>query len=335
MTLNNPTPTTNGNFGFAVAIDGNKLVIGAPFQAVGATVPGRAYVYDLESATPNIPAVILNNPTPASGDGFGYSVAIAGARVVIGAPNDSTGAAAAGSAYVYNLNGASPGTPVLSLNNPEPASGDRFGFSVAISGTRVLVGAEGDDTGARDAGAAYVYDLSSSTPSVPIVTLNNPFPDSQDHFGNSVAISGSFAVVGASQDNQFLTAAGGVYVYDLTTPDEPESFLSKPIPVAHDHFGACVALDGTTVVVGAPLDDTTGADRGAVYVFGLAPTLSIEPDGPGFIRLSWMPANAPGFVLQQTDSFAPAGWITAPSGATNPVTISATNAARFYRLAQP
>ena len=60
-----------------------------------------------------------------------------------------------------------PTVPVATLNNPGPAAGDQFGKSVAISGTRVVVGAYADDTGATDAGSAYVYDLSSGTPTVP------------------------------------------------------------------------------------------------------------------------------------------------------------------------
>ena len=65
---------------------------------------------------------------------------------------------------------------MATLNNPGPAEGDQFGESVAISGTRVVVGAIRDDTGATDAGSAYVYDLSSGTPTVPVATLNNPGP---------------------------------------------------------------------------------------------------------------------------------------------------------------
>ena len=50
-----------------------------------------------------------------------------------------------------------------------------------------MVGADADDTGATDAGSAYVYDLSSATPTVPVATLNNPGPAASDKFGYSVA----------------------------------------------------------------------------------------------------------------------------------------------------
>jgi hypothetical protein len=336
-TWNSPSPSTNGYFGFAVAIASNRVVIGAPFQAVGGTIPGRVYVYDLGSATPGVPALVLSNPNPSSGAGFGYSVALSGDRVIVGAPFDSTILSTAGAAYVYDLSSATPGVPVLTLHNPQPAFGDWFGYSVAISGTRAVAGATRNTTVAQEGGSAYVFDLASATPNVPVVTLNNPEPDGHDFFGDAVAIAGALLVVGTSHDNGVTTAAGSAYVYDLSraTPAVPESTLIKPAAVAHDHFGAAVAIEGTTVAAGAPLDDTTGSDRGAAYVFSLTPSLDIAPDDAGIIRLTWNPRNAPGFVLQYTDSIVPANWLTAPSGATNPISIPSTNAARFYRVAQP
>ena len=96
-----------------------------------------------------------------------------------------------------------------------------------------------------------------------------------------------------------------------------------------------MAIDGTTVVGGAIFDDSNAADRGAAYIFGLQPTLSIAPAAPGFAIISWTPATSSGFVLQYADSFSPTNWVNAPSGAANPVTIPITNASRFYRLFQP
>jgi hypothetical protein len=92
---------------------------------------------------------------------------------------------------VYDLASGTPTVPVATLTNPSPALSDYFGSSVAISGTRVVVGAYGDDAGAANAGSAYVYDLSSGTPTVPIATLTNPSPAGNDYFGYSVAISGT------------------------------------------------------------------------------------------------------------------------------------------------
>lgn len=65
-----------------------------------------------------------------------------------------------------------------------------------------------------------------------------------------------------------------------------------------------------------------------------APTLVIEPLGAGQARISWAP-NTPGFVLQQTLGLAPTNWVNAPSGALNPVTVSAVSPAKYYRLHKP
>ncbi len=72
---------------------------------------------------------------------------------------------------------------------------------------------------------------------------------------------------------------------------------------------------------------------GVVQTAG-APTLAIVPAAPGFALLSWTP-NMPGFVLQETLRLSPTNWVSAASGATNPVTVPATLATRFYRLLKP
>ena len=93
----------------------------------------------------------------------------------MGAWLDNTGATDAGSVYVYDLSSITPFTPIATLDNPSPAAGDHFGH-VAVSGKYVVVGAVYDDTGAYNAGSAYVYDLNSMTPTTAIATLNNPSP---------------------------------------------------------------------------------------------------------------------------------------------------------------
>jgi hypothetical protein len=230
--LNPPSPALGDQFGFSVAVSGTRMVAGAPKEDTGATDSGSAYVYDLASATPSNPVFTLNNPTPATGDLFGSSVAISGNWAVVGAGSDDTGVSNAGSAYIYDLASATPAVPKYTLNNPTPASGDGFGGHVAISGSRVVVGASSDNTGATDAGSAYVYELSGSTPTIPKYTLNNPNPDAGDGFGSAVAISGSRVVVGANQDDVGATNAGSVYVYDLDhgTPTVPIAELNNPHP---------------------------------------------------------------------------------------------------------
>lgn len=337
LTLTNPIPAVQDFFGDSVAIDGTRVVVGAPYNDTGTNNAGSAFVYDLASALPTVPVLTLTNPIPAEQERFGWSVAISGNRIVIGADADDTGADDAGSAYVYDLTSASPAIPVLTLTNPTPARFDGFGVAVAISGTRVVVGANQDDTGDLNAGIAYVYDLTSPSPAVPTLTLTNPTPVTYETFANSVAISGTLVVVGTPYDRTSALDAGNACVFDLASanPTVPIATLSKRGPAAGDGFGWSVAIDGTTVVAGAPFDDWIATDRGAAYVFGLVPTLQIAPVAPELATLSWTPATSSGFALQHADVLAPTNWLNAPSGETNPVTLSLTNGARFYRLRGP
>ncbi len=278
FTLPNPGPAAGDNFGFSVAISDSRVVVGAYLDDTGASNAGSAYAYDLSSASPTVPIAILNNPSPAANDYFGGSTSISGTRVVVGSQGDDAGAGDAGSAYVYDLSSATPSMPVATLNNPGPAAGDWFGLSVAISGTRVAVGALYDNTGASDAGSAYVYELSGGTPTMPVATLSNPSPAVNDQFGRSVAISGTRVVVSAYNDDVGATDAGSTYVYDLLsgTPAAPVATLANPTPETSDHFGLFVSIDGNTIAIGTPNDDTVMPDKGYVYVFNAFPEIVVE-----------------------------------------------------------
>jgi len=320
--------------GYSVAVNGNIAVAGAPYDDTVGYHSGAVKVYD---ATTGALLHTLVNPNPVPQDYFGASVAISGTRVVVGGATEEKGVRAAGSAHVYDLAGATPNVPFVTLTNPSPATSNSFLVSVAVSGSRVVIVADSGNFGAESVRSAYVYDLAGASPTVPVTTLASPSPAKDDSFGSSVAIDGTRLVIGARRGNTGATDAGIAYVYDLAsgTPSVPMATLTNPSPANGDSFGWAVAIDGITIAAGAPFDDTHAADRGAAYVFGLRPALNILPATPGFVTLSWAPADSPGFVLQSTESLAPADWVNVPIGAASSATISSTNAARFYRLVPP
>lgn len=285
FTLNNPSPTSGDEFGGAVAISGQRVIVGAPMDDTGANNAGSAYLYDLGGGSPTMPVLTFNNPTLAADDRFGNAVAISGARLVIGAHLDDAGASNAGAAFVYDVTSGTSTAPVVTLNNPAPGVFDEFGFAVALSGTRVVIGAYSDDTGADGAGRAYVYDVASGTPHTPIATLNDPSPVMSDAFGWSVAISGAHVVVGAYKDHTAAGEVGSAYVYDIASgsPSVPLTTLGKTGAALGDQFAYSVAIDGTTIVVGARLDDIVMTDKGGAYVFG--PNLN-DQDSDGLLD-SW------------------------------------------------
>src|SRR5207248_2463645 len=154
--LTHPTPAASDGFGISVAVSGNTAVVGANYDDTGAQDAGSAYVFN---ATSGALIATINNPTPATGDQFG-SVAISGNLVVVGDKG--------GSAHVFN---AITGALIATLTNPTPAQNDLFGYSVAVSGNTLVVGAYGDDTQNTDQGAAYVYSIAA--PRVQSVQVND------------------------------------------------------------------------------------------------------------------------------------------------------------------
>jgi hypothetical protein len=96
----------------------------------------------------------------ATGDQFGVSVAISGTSVVVGAYRDDDKGSDSGSVYVFERNSSTGEyTQTQKLVAEDGASSDRFGYSVGIDGTTVVVGAYLDDDKGSDSGSAYVYSV--------------------------------------------------------------------------------------------------------------------------------------------------------------------------------
>jgi len=222
--LTNPTPAASDMFGYAVAALGtDKVAIGAPGDHYGANVGGAAYLFSSNGAL----LFTFNNPTLASGDRFGISVASAGdvngdgfADVIVGAWANDAGGADAGRAYVYFGGPAADATPDLALTGA--AANDSFGYSVASAGdvngdgfADLLVGAYGSDAGGADAGRAYVYFGGPAADATPDLTLTGAAAN--DVFGYSAASAGD--VNGDGFDDimvgAFLSDAGGADVARL------------------------------------------------------------------------------------------------------------------------
>ncbi len=273
QSLADATPTTNEHFGWSVAIAGTTVAVSAPLEDTGADNAGTAYVYDLASGLPGVPVSTVHNPAPALNDSFGSSLAVSGNRLAVGSHLDDQGATESGRVHVFDLSSGTPTVPWVTVDNPGPQTNDLFGFSVALSGTRLATGAHGDNTGVSDAGSAYFFELSSGTPGVPVLSINTPSPSSEEEFGNSIGISGSIVVVGAYHDDKGAnTNSGSTFLYDFlsSNPDVPILTLENPAPANNDYFGAAVAIAGNTVVVAAYQDDVGATNSGTVYVYNRA-----------------------------------------------------------------
>jgi FG-GAP repeat protein len=292
----------NDQFGFPVAISGDTIVIGASGEdsnATGingdqtnnsATDAGATYVFARTGTTWSQQAYLKASNTDA-GDDFGFSVAVSGNTVVVGAPleaSSATGingdqsnnsAASAGAAYVFVRNG-SIWSQQAYLKASNTDGGDGFGQSVAISSDTVLVGAiseasnatgvNGDQTNnsARNAGAAYVFVRNGGTWSQQAY-LKASNTGVGDAFGYLVAISTDMAVVVAlledsnaigvdgDQTNDSAPNAGAAYVFVRTGGTwTQQAYVKASNTDANDHFGTSVAVSGNTVVLGAADEDS-------------------------------------------------------------------------------
>ena len=198
-------------FGWSVAVSGTTAVVGAiNDDHSGLTNAGSAYVFDL---TTGQQVAKLISSDAGENDYFGWSVAVSGTTAVVGSPlDDHSGPTNAGSAYVFDL---TTGQQVAKLTASDANQSDRFGDSVAVSGTTVVVGADKDNhSGIVDAGSAYVFDLTTGQQ---VAKLTASDAELNDDFGESVAVSGTTVVVGTRfNEHSGLTNPGSAYVFELS-----------------------------------------------------------------------------------------------------------------------
>ena len=257
------------SFGYSVAISGDTVVVGAIGHNTGGKADaGQAYVY-VRSGTSWSEQAKLTASNGAPYDYFGWSVAISGDTVVVGAPRDLQ-STTAGQAYVYVRSGTS-WSEQANLTPSDGAPADLFGYWVAISGDTVVVGAPAHDTnGNASAGQAYVY-VSSGTSWSEQAKLTASNGALYDNFGWSVAISGDTVVVGApwhTTGGNYQAGQAYVYVRSGTAWSE-QAMLAASNGAPYDNLGYSVAISGDTVVVGAPAHDTAGGitNSGQAYVY--------------------------------------------------------------------
>lgn len=153
---------------------------------------------------------------------------------------------------------------------------DRFGFSLAVEGDLVLVGARETKDVGTDSGAVYVM-RRTEPPGGPTQwvqeakLLPSGLGIADSYFGNAVAIDGDVIVVGATHDDEFLSNAGAAYVFrynDLTENWDLEAKLHASDAASSDHFGISVAIRGDELAVASEWHDAGGVtNTGAAYVF--------------------------------------------------------------------
>jgi len=295
---------TGDDFGRSVAISGDTIVIGADGedsaargvngdqQNNDALESGAAYVF-VRTGTNWTQQAYLKASNADADDFFGFSVAISGDTIVVGAEGedsaangvggnqDDNSASRAGAAYVFvRENGQWRQQAYLKASNTD--AGDDFGGKVAIYGNTIAVASDGEDSAAAgingnqhdnsdfDTGAVYIFTRSGTlwTQQAYIKALN-PWPDVD--FGEGLALSENLLVVGAPREASSGTGvnpnprdynapeSGAAYIFVRTgSAWRQQAYLKASNAEAGDGFGRAVSVWGQTVAVGAWNEDSAG-----------------------------------------------------------------------------
>jgi hypothetical protein len=195
-------------FGSTFAMDGDTLMIGAPYSPQPDYGDGAVYVYSRSGTTFTEQAKLtLSNPGPFPN--LGSSIDLEGNTVLIGAPQDD---GLRGSAYVFTGSGNSwsQQAKLIPSDIINPSGSVYFGTSVSLDGDTAAVGAPFNPDEARNRGAVYFYSHSAGqwaeqSKLVPNDNLSN------HTFGSSVILEGDHVLVGSPV--YFDPRPGNVYVY--------------------------------------------------------------------------------------------------------------------------
>jgi len=261
-----PDATEGAEFGRAVAIQGNTVIVGARFAQVGdLSKAGAVYIFKKYQGSWHFEDKIIS-PEPADEDNFGRALAVQGNLLVVTARKENLNAADVGAAYVFTCRGGE-WTNTAKITAGDPTPGAYFGQSVAVQGGLIVVGARNADP--NDAGAIYLF-RESRDGWDEIAKVTPPDGKADDNFGFTVAMAGDTIAVGARRaDLPGAKDAGAAYVFSLHGNSvDLVAKLTAGDARAGDQLGQAIALAGDVIAVGANRADTEeGADTGAIYLF--------------------------------------------------------------------
>lgn len=262
-------------FGFAVAIDGDTVVVGARDAGGVVAQSGAAYVFERQAGGAWIQSAKLFAADGIALERFGEEVAISGDTIAIGAEAGTTTVPHSGEVFLYERNAGGPGAwgQVAHVVAFDPRGGDIYGNSIDLDGDLMAVGASGDDDFGESSGSVYLYGRNAGGPGAwgLLAKLTADDEVAGDQFGHDVAVSGTTLLASAYFHAGADTRSGAAYVFerDLGGPDAwgQVTEIVASDGAFEDWFGRQVALDGDTAIVGAPLNDDGGSSSGSAYVF--------------------------------------------------------------------
>ncbi len=280
---------TNDNFGISVSIDGSTVLVGARYDDESGSNSGAAFTFvrDFPSANNWGQTQKLLSSDLAAGDYFGSSVAISGNNLVIGSYlDDNAGGNNAGSAYVFNFSGS--WTEVAKLIASDAVVADQFGISVDIDGGTVIVGSQFDDDMGTNSGSAYIFTEGSGWAEVD--KLLGSAVTTNDNFGRSVAVDGTYAGVGAFKDDFGSSLdQGSAYFYEDNCPLRPANVVerSSSRPIKNSSL-RCFPNPSTDVInIEFTLEEEENVQVRVVNAMGQVVSTLLDGKVSGESRFQW------------------------------------------------
>lgn len=266
---------SRNGFGAAVALDGNRALVGAPRSGSGAVM-----VYERDDL------VVWRRVATISGESedlsFGRAVALDGGRALI-----ATGTRRADGGFGEVLVFEIDGIRWTQTGRLEPVGVGVFGQAVALDGGRLLASAPVYQGASSTSEVIGVY---GGTRPVQAATLERLGP--RGLFGSSLSIDGDRVLVGAPRDDAAGEDAGAAYLFEFDgiAWSEPRE-IRAPSPEAGALFGTSVAVEGRQFLVGAPGESVSGTEAGAAYLF--ASTFTTPTDRLADERVAFLSGVAP------------------------------------------
>jgi cysteine-rich repeat protein len=258
------------NFGIAVSIHGDWLVVGARLTDTKGQNSGAAYLFKREANGVWSEKQILVGKDTTAGDYFGHMVSLEDDRLVVTASKADAPQKDSGAAYVYERQGNDQWVEVAKLTASDGAFNAWFGWSCALDGDTIAVGAQLAQIDNQIIGAAYVFERqgNGSWNEVSKLVASDGTPKSL--FGYAVSIVGQRMVVGSYREDPVTTlSTGGAYIFERQQ-DGSWMEIQKLLPAdgnTLDVFGFSLAMSGERIIAGTFRDFDPKGSNGATFIF--------------------------------------------------------------------
>jgi hypothetical protein len=309
-------------FGSSVAIEGNRIVVGAMWTRLpglnwgGPNHAGAAWVFD-HDGTSWVMTQMLTASDKYDNDHFGASVALEGDRILVGATGEGDEPLQMyyiGAVYSFEFDGQE-WIETQKIRASNYADQSFFGDDLAMNQGVAVVGSPGKKSqGVWGAGAAYIFRHNGSTWEEE-EKLSSPWPDIYGKFGHAVAVEGDLVLIGDNNRDTAGNVNGAVFAYRHDGEAwEPEPAFSGS-KSSTGIFGSDIALEGNTALVGGWEENTYPESDGAAYLFDLSPQFHlmaaplplVSGDDAKIMIRNGVPGN-PTIALFRVEGIG--GWLT-------------------------